>query len=206
MDSEKIDGLFGGLKALGVTKLSVEFTQPSSLSVQLAQPSPPTLREHEVSQTPLASECRRELDNALAEIRRLKDYNSQLANEIAKLNREKTESSEVNAKLREALSAALPSEPEKKPESAKEEVKEPEAAKKAEKKSHKKPPEKKNLYEDFCDLVAKDDGGEGRREERTEMIRRMGLDDLLRLNNEFQLGLDTDKPEKEIREDAVEAF
>ena len=60
-------------------------------------------------------------------------------------------------------------------------------------------------YEAFCDLVSKDDGSVTK-EQRLELISKMGLDDLLRINNDFQLGLDTDKPTEDIRADVAECF
>jgi len=63
----------------------------------------------------------------------------------------------------------------------------------------------KNVYETFCDLVSKDNGSVTK-EQRLELIAKMGLDDLLRVNNDFQLGLETDKPTEDIRADVAECF
>lgn len=63
----------------------------------------------------------------------------------------------------------------------------------------------KPVYEAFCDLISADDG-KVTPEERTALIDKMGLDDLLRVNNDFQLGLDTDKPVDDVRADVAECF
>lgn len=63
----------------------------------------------------------------------------------------------------------------------------------------------KPVYEAFCDLISADDG-KVTPEERTALIDQMGLDDLLRVNNDFQLGLDTDKPVDDVRADVAECF
>lgn len=60
-------------------------------------------------------------------------------------------------------------------------------------------------YEAFCDLISSDDGNV-KAEERMDLLGRMGLDDLLRVNNDFQLGLDTDKPVEDVRADIIECF
>lgn len=67
-------------------------------------------------------------------------------------------------------------------------------------KSSAKPP-----YEAFCDMISADDG-KVTAEERVALINLMGLDDLLRVNNDFQLGLDTDKPVDDVRADVIECF
>ncbi|OQA09463.1 MAG: hypothetical protein BWY66_00562 [bacterium ADurb.Bin374] len=63
----------------------------------------------------------------------------------------------------------------------------------------------KKLYDHFCAKITKDDGT-FTVEERTGLIGRMGLDDLLRINNDFSLGLDTDKPVEDVREDVKNCF
>lgn len=63
----------------------------------------------------------------------------------------------------------------------------------------------KKLYETFCAKITTDDGT-FTVEERTALIGRMGLDDLLRINNDFSLGLDTDKPVEDVREDVKNCF
>lgn len=63
----------------------------------------------------------------------------------------------------------------------------------------------KKLYDHFCAKIAKDDGT-FTVEERTDLIGRMGLDDLLRINNDFSLGLDTDKAVDDVREDVKNCF
>ena len=60
----------------------------------------------------------------------------------------------------------------------------------------------KNVYDAFVASTEKD-GGSG---PDRDLIARMGLDDLLRLNNDFCLGLDTDVPENDLRKAAVESF
>lgn len=76
----------------------------------------------------------------------------------------------------------------------------PEPVKKAASETHAKPP-----YEVFCDMISSDDG-KVTAEERVALINLMGLDDLLRVNNDFLLGLDTDKPVDAIRADVIECF
>jgi len=66
-------------------------------------------------------------------------------------------------------------------------------------------PMQEKPYEAFCDSVNKDDGAVTK-DDRLALIDAMGLDDLLRVNNDFQLGLDTDKPVEAVREDVKECF
>ena len=63
----------------------------------------------------------------------------------------------------------------------------------------------KPVYEVFCDMISADDG-KVTAEERVALLNLMGLDDLLRVNNDFQLGLDTDKPVDDVRADVIECF
>ena len=63
----------------------------------------------------------------------------------------------------------------------------------------------KKLYDTLCAKITTDDGT-FTVEERTGLIGRMGLDDLLRINNDFSLGLDTDKAVEDVREDVKNCF
>ena len=76
---------------------------------------------------------------------------------------------------------------------------------KAEPKAEKKPLSGKKAYETFTALIT-DDDGTVTKEQRAALIEKMGLDDLLRVNNDFSLGLDTDKPVDEIRKDVIDCF
>ena len=80
----------------------------------------------------------------------------------------------------------------------------PEPAKKVTEDAVAKPSDK-NLYDAFCDMISSDDGTVTV-EERLAKLDLMGLDDLLRVNNDFQLGLDTDKPIADLRADVIECF
>jgi hypothetical protein len=107
-------------------------------------------------------------------------------------------------------------EPEKTPEPIKDDPKVPEQPKvepKMEKKAESVSPvpasiagiPQKELYAAFCKVVENDDGTVTKAD-RDAMILRMRRDDLLRLNNDFQLGLDTDKPDDAIANEALSCF
>lgn len=59
-------------------------------------------------------------------------------------------------------------------------------------------------YEQFIELVEKDSGQDP--EVKREAIRRMKLDGLLQINADFQLGLDTDVPDEDLRSAVLASF
>ena len=61
------------------------------------------------------------------------------------------------------------------------------------------------MYEAFCELISSDTGSVTP-EQRRALIDKMGLDDLLRVNNDFQLGIDTDRPVEAVREEVRGCF
>lgn len=65
---------------------------------------------------------------------------------------------------------------------------------------------KRLTYEDFVRLSENDDGSEQVKVETANYLDNAPLDDLLRINNEFSLGLDTDKPVKELRSEVKSCF
>ena len=96
----------------------------------------------------------------------------------------------------------------------KEAVKEPvqKEAKKVTKKTVKKveKPKKAEVidsnYDSFVESIENDDGTPEAREKYTKMIHSMKLDDLLRVNIDFGLCVDTDKPEDEVRDEIASCF
>ena len=62
-----------------------------------------------------------------------------------------------------------------------------------------------NLYEAFGLMITADDG-KYTAADRIALINRMALDDLLRVNNDFSLALDTDVPWEILREDVAKCF
>ena len=86
-----------------------------------------------------------------------------------------------------------------------EQVKEKPADKPKEKVAPVKTEQRKNAYDEFLSLVEKDNGGD-LKETLTPIAERLSLDELLRINNEFGLGLDTDKPTEKIRADLIECW
>lgn len=63
----------------------------------------------------------------------------------------------------------------------------------------------KSAYDMFCEKISSDDGT-FTKEQRAELIGLMKLDELLRVNNDFSLGLDTDKPVEDVRTDVIGCF
>ena len=86
-----------------------------------------------------------------------------------------------------------------------EQVKEKPADKPKEKVAPVKTEQRKNAYDEFLSLVEKDNGGD-LKETLAPIVERLSLDELLRINNEFGLGLDTDKPTEKIRADLIECW
>lgn len=68
------------------------------------------------------------------------------------------------------------------------------------------PSANEDVYGKFCEVIDKDDGSEKCAQLRAELISRMKLEDLLRVNNEYAIGVDTDKPVEEIRKAIAEMF
>lgn len=86
-----------------------------------------------------------------------------------------------------------------------EQVKEKPADKPKEKAPPVKTEQRKNAYDEFLSLVEKDNGSD-LAEKLAPIVERLSLDELLRINNEFGLGLDTDKPTEKIRADLIECW
>lgn len=61
-------------------------------------------------------------------------------------------------------------------------------------------------YEDFVEMVENDDGSHETTNEITSYLISATLDVLLRINNEFSLGIDTDKPLDELRNEILSCF
>ena len=64
-------------------------------------------------------------------------------------------------------------------------------------------PTDKPLFDAFVDALAKDDGGEL---DVAFFIGEMTLSDLIRVNNEYTLGIDTDVPQNDLRKAIIECF
>ena len=86
-----------------------------------------------------------------------------------------------------------------------EQVKEKPADKPKEKAQPVKTAQQKGAYDEFLSLVEKDDGS-NLAGKLAPIAERLSLDELLRINNEFGLGLDTDKPTEKIRADLIECW
>jgi outer membrane biosynthesis protein TonB len=68
------------------------------------------------------------------------------------------------------------------------------------------PTAKVDQYSRFVWLVENDDGSDEQAAERGAILGKLSLTDLLRINNDFGLGLDTDKPTEEVRAEIVSCF
>ena len=71
------------------------------------------------------------------------------------------------------------------------------------------PPEQalpKDLYEAFETATSKDDGSEAAKARKLALIDAMGLDDLLRINNDYLLGIDQDQPADKFKSEIKECF
>ena len=86
-----------------------------------------------------------------------------------------------------------------------EQVKEKPAEKPKEKAQPVKTEQRKNAYDEFLSLVEKDDGSD-LAVTLAPIAERLSLDEMLRINSEFGLVLDTDKPTEKIRADLIECW
>lgn len=121
-----------------------------------------------------------------------------------------TEKSAELAKVeKEPAKPAEPVKDEPKAEKPKAEKSKAETAKDKPESVKEKPTEKpaphKGAYDEFLSLVEKDDGS-NLAGKLAPIAERLSLDELLRINNEFGLGLDTDKPTEKIRADLIECW